>query len=66
MLKVSPVVHVIRTMERTRAGRPREIELQYGGARAPGQMPSACANEGSSPGWGTSAHAVDHAQQDVA
>src|SRR5205807_1819009 len=31
MLKVSPVVHVIRTMERTRAGRPREIELRYGG-----------------------------------
>jgi len=30
MLKVSPVVHVIRTMERTRAGRPREIELRYG------------------------------------
>ena len=35
MLKVSPVVHVIRTMERTRAGRPREIELRYGGAPGP-------------------------------
>ena len=41
MLKVSPVVHVIRTMERTRAGRPREIELGYGGTPSPGQMPAA-------------------------
>jgi hypothetical protein len=41
MLKVSPVVHVIRTMERTRAGRPREIELRYGGALSPGRMPAA-------------------------
>ena len=37
MLRVSPVVHVIRTMERTRAGRPREIELRYGGAPSPCQ-----------------------------
>lgn len=49
MLRVSPVIHVIRTMERTRAGRPREIELRYGGARSLDQMPSACATEGSSP-----------------
>lgn len=41
MLKVSPVVHVIRTMERTRTGRPREIELRYGGAPSPDQTPSA-------------------------
>jgi hypothetical protein len=41
MLEVSPVVHVIRTMERSRAGRPREIELRYGGAPSPGQMPAA-------------------------
>jgi hypothetical protein len=41
MLKVSRAVHVIRTMERTRAGRPREIELRYGGARSPGQTPAA-------------------------
>jgi hypothetical protein len=38
MLRVSPVVHVIRTMERTRAGLPREIELRYGGARSLGQI----------------------------
>ena len=49
MLRVSPVIHVIRTMERIRAGRPREIELRYGGARSLDQMPSACATEGSSP-----------------
>jgi hypothetical protein len=41
MLKVSPVVHVIRTMERTRVGRPREIDLRYGGAPSPGRMPAA-------------------------
>ena len=41
MLRVSRVVHVIRTMERTRAGRPREIVLRYGGARSPGRMPAA-------------------------
>jgi len=45
MLKVSPVVHVIRTMERTRAGRPREIELRYGGAPSPCQ----CRPPGHSP-----------------
>jgi hypothetical protein len=41
MLRVSPVVHVIRTMERTRAGRPREIELRYGGVLSPGRTPAA-------------------------
>jgi Competence protein CoiA-like family len=41
MLKVSPVVHVIRTMERTKAGRPREIELRYGGAADSGRMSAA-------------------------
>jgi hypothetical protein len=41
MLRASPVVHVIQTMERTRAGRPREIELRYGGAPSPGQTPAA-------------------------
>ncbi len=44
MLKVSPVVHVIRTMERTRAGRTREIELRYGGVPSPDQTPSAKPN----------------------
>jgi hypothetical protein len=42
MLKVSPVVHLIRTTERTRAGRPRKTELRYGGAPGKSTVPAQC------------------------
>jgi hypothetical protein len=44
MLKASAIVHVVRAMEQASTGRPREIELRYGGV--PAGTKSACAYDG--------------------
>jgi hypothetical protein len=67
MLKVSPVVprdpdhgtHQSRTAARDRASVRWRTQLRPNAVRPK-------ANEGSSPGWGTTAHAVDRARQGVA
>ena len=41
MLKASSIVHIVRAMEQASTGRPREIELRYGGAPSPDQALSA-------------------------